>query len=458
MGRCSYPAFPGDPFYEGFITEEGAILPPDLFPGGGPTALAEFFGDHMVFNSKIWPKEDVEPRNYRMRLLNGCDSRFMVLQSVAADAGATDLSNAGAAMPFWVIGSDQGLGTAEQTDTLVFEPDGRYDVIFDFSDPALAGKRVIMKHIGGDERFGGAIPGPQVFGETDMVMAFDVVKPLNTNVPDAFDPTALPGYDGVPNGATTRRVALFEGVDEFGRLQPLLGTVADDLGGTNVATAYAWFQPTTETPSVGTTEIWEIYNFTADAHPIHLHLVNFQILDREDFAYDITGTQTVTQHNGTTGQAPEISNIRNLTPVSVGTEYFEQAPKDMVTSLPGDPEGEPPTGQLVRIKPTRRRPRSLGNVPDQQNRVARSDTDRACVTLLDAGVRLADSGVASTGGSGDEAFEQVAERGDLLGREVGAEKFLRAVLRGGPCLGDALAAGGGQHSQGDAGVARVGPA
>jgi hypothetical protein len=53
MGRCSYPAFPGDPFYEGFITEEGAILPPDLFPGGGPTALAEFFGDHMVFNSKI---------------------------------------------------------------------------------------------------------------------------------------------------------------------------------------------------------------------------------------------------------------------------------------------------------------------------------------------------------------------------------------------------------------------
>jgi FtsP/CotA-like multicopper oxidase with cupredoxin domain len=78
--------------------------------------------------------------------------------------------------------------------------------------------------------------------------------------------------------------------------------------------------------------------------------VNFQILDRQDFEYDITGTQSTTQHNGETGEAPEISNIRNLTPAAVGSEYFEAAPKDMVTSLPGDPEGAPPTGQMVRIK------------------------------------------------------------------------------------------------------------
>ncbi|MCK5313930.1 MAG: twin-arginine translocation signal domain-containing protein, partial [Anaerolineales bacterium] len=47
-GELFYPAYPGDPFYEDFITGEGAVLPPELFPGGGPTALAEFFGDHMV--------------------------------------------------------------------------------------------------------------------------------------------------------------------------------------------------------------------------------------------------------------------------------------------------------------------------------------------------------------------------------------------------------------------------
>ncbi|HSS63847.1 MAG TPA: multicopper oxidase domain-containing protein, partial [Gammaproteobacteria bacterium] len=211
------------------------------------------------------------------------------------------------------------------------------------------GSRVIMKNIGGDEPFGGDIPGPQVFGETDRVMAFDVVVPLSS-VPDSFDPNNLPGYGGVANGAATRRVALFEGTDEFGRLQPLLGTAADDLTGTDVATAYTWFQPTTETPALDNTEIWEIYNFTADAHPIHLHLVNFQILDRYDFEYDITGVQTTTQHNGTSGEAPEISNLRNFMAVPVGSEYFEAAPKDMVTSLPGDPEGNPPTGQVVRIK------------------------------------------------------------------------------------------------------------
>lgn len=350
-GRLFYPAFPGDPFYDDFITGEGAILPPELFPGGGPTALAEFFGDHMVVNGVIWPYELVEPRHYRMRLLNGTDSRFMAIQFVAVNAGDTDFANASAPIPFWVIGSDQGLGTPAQTDTLVFEPGGRYDIVFDFSDPALAGKRVIMKNLGGDEPFGGDIPGPQIFGYTDRVMAFDVVLPLDTKVPDVFDHGNLPSYGGVANGATTRRVALFEGTDEFGRLQPLLGTVTDgDLSGNNVAAAYTWFQPTTETPALDSTEIWEIYNFTADAHPIHLHLVNFEILDREDFEYDVTGIQTTTQHNGTTGEAPEISNIRNFSPASVGSEYFETAPKDMVTSLPGDPEGTPPTGQMVRIK------------------------------------------------------------------------------------------------------------
>ncbi|MEJ2193165.1 MAG: hypothetical protein P8Y39_12650, partial [Nitrospirota bacterium] len=180
-----------------------------------------------------------------MRLLNGSDSRLMVLQFVAVNAGDTGFTNASSPIPFWIIGSDQGLGTPAQTDTLVFEPGGRYDIVFDFSGWALNGKRVIMKNIGGDEPFGGDIPGPQVFGETDRIMAFDVVVPLST-VPDDFNPGDLPDYGGVANGATTRRVALFEGTDEFGRLQPLLGTVAGDLSGTNVATAYTWFQPTTE--------------------------------------------------------------------------------------------------------------------------------------------------------------------------------------------------------------------
>jgi FtsP/CotA-like multicopper oxidase with cupredoxin domain len=352
-GALFYPAFPGDPFWDAFITGEG--LDDDEVPQ--PSALAEFFGDHMVVNGKIWPKTDVEPRNYRMRLLNGTDSRFMVIQFVAVDPGVTDPNHDSASSPldFCVIGSDQGLGTPRMTDTLVFEPGARYDVVVDFD--GLAGKRVIMNNLGGDAPFGGAygddVDPEDLFPDrqTDRIMAFDVVLPFDVGVPDIFDPDDLPGYDGVSNGAETRRVALFEGTDEFGRLQPLLGTVKDgNLNTDDVATALTWFQPTTEDPELDTTEIWEIYNFTADAHPIHLHLVNFEILDRKDFDYDITGTQTTPQHNGLEGEAPEISNIRNVSGASVGSEYFEDAPKDMVTSLPGDPEGDPPTGQMVRIK------------------------------------------------------------------------------------------------------------
>ena len=340
-GRLFYPAFPGDPFYDDFITGEGAVLPPDLFPGGGPTALAEFFGDHMVVNGKIWPKENVEPRNYRMRLLNGTDSRFMVIQFVAVNAGDTDFTNAGSPIPFWVIGSDQGLGTPAQTDTLVFEPGGRYDIVVDFSQ-VPEGKRVIMKNLGGDAPFGGAygdeLDPEDLFPDrqTDRIMAFDVIVP-KSDVPDNFNPTNLPGYGGVANDATTRRVALFEGTDEFGRLQPLLGTVADDLSGTNVATAYTWFQPTTETPALDSTEIWEIYNFTGDAHPIHLHLVNFEIMGRNEISFTEGDPVQVLQHNGEYGKVAAISNISVDDPVNLKPSdgYVESAPKDMVTALPG---------------------------------------------------------------------------------------------------------------------------
>ena len=119
-GELFYPAFPGDPFYDDFITGEGAILPEDIFPGGGPTGLAEFFGDHMVVNGVIWPKMDVEPRNYRLRFLNGCDSRFLAVQFFEVPPGSTDFSTTiSGPLPFTVIGSDQGLASSPTTvDTL----------------------------------------------------------------------------------------------------------------------------------------------------------------------------------------------------------------------------------------------------------------------------------------------------------------------------------------------------
>jgi FtsP/CotA-like multicopper oxidase with cupredoxin domain len=383
-GELFYPAFPGDPFYDDFITGEGAILPPDIFPGGGPTGLAEFFGDHMLVNGKIWPKMDVEQRNYRLRFLNGCDSRFLGVQFFEVPAGATDFTNATGPLPFTVIGSDQGLASATTTlDTLLMETGSRYDVIFDFKNVSF-GNRLIMKNIGGDEPFGGDIPSPQVFGETDRIMAFDVVLPLDPAVPDA-SPTGINFGPVVPAPTRLRKVALFEGMDEFGRLQPLLGTAepATDYAGNPVdwpntpeyvnaglvgqmEGSIAWYSPTTENPALDSTEEWEIWNVTGDAHPVHLHLVNFEILGREEIVWDshTTGddrvipndlyatpagdgtylvTQPVVQHNGLLGDGFRIVNKAYGPLVPQPAEYVENAPKDMVTALPS---------QITRIKAT----------------------------------------------------------------------------------------------------------
>jgi spore coat protein A len=350
-GELFYPAFPGDPFYDDFILGEGAILPRRLFSGGGPTALAEFFGDHMLVNGKIWPRAEVEPRNYRMRLLNGCDSRFLVIRFRRVPAGATDLSGAGGPLPFYVIGSDQGLARhATMTNTLVFEPGGRYDVVFNFAGFG-PGDRIIMENIGGDAPFGGdfgnALDPDDLFPDrqTDRIMAFDVVKPFGWDapgVPDRFNPSVVEGYHGNTSRTNrVRRVALFEGKDEFGRLQPLLGVVNPD----DTATAHTWFQETTETPALDATEIWEVYNFTGDAHPIHLHLVNFEILGRNEISFTEGAPVPVEQHNGAFGEVAAISDITVGSPVPLGAGdgYVENAPKDMVTALPA---------QVARIKAT----------------------------------------------------------------------------------------------------------
>ena len=387
-GELFYPAFPGDPYYDDFITGEGAILPPDIFPGGGPTALAEFFGDFMVVNGVIWPKEDVEPRNYRLHLLNGTDSRFMALQLFEVPPGATDLTTVVKQLDFTVVGSDQGLAkSTTTTGRLLSEPGSRYDIVVDFSQVA-PGNRVIMWNIGGDEPFGGDIPGPQVFEATDRVMAFDVSLPLGALSADPdVSPTGINFGPAIPSPTRKREVALFEGMDEFGRLQPLLGTAepATDHEGNpinwpntpayvnaglvgQVEGAIAWHSPTTENPALDSTEEWVIWNVTGDGHPVHLHLVSFEVLGREEIVWDTATTdddrvldpagitaaapngdgtylveQPIVQHNGLLGIGFKIMNGTIGAAVTTPAGVVENTPKDMVTALPS---------QVTRIKAT----------------------------------------------------------------------------------------------------------
>ena len=129
----------------------------------------------------------------------------------------------------------------------------------------------------------------------------------------------------------------------------------------------AWHSPTTENPALHTTEEWEIWNMTGDAHPVHLHLVHFEVLERQEIVWDTNAdedgfipvgsependgtylvSQPTVQHNSvaddlaTYGKGFRIVNPIPGAVVAKPAEYVENAPKDMVTALPG---------QVTRIK------------------------------------------------------------------------------------------------------------
>jgi spore coat protein A len=308
---------------------------PDIEPGfdplpPGPSIIAEFFGDFIVVNGMAWPKFEVEPRKYRMRLLNGSDSRFYVFE-------LRDDQFGGSAQPFFQIGTDSGLlPTPVALTRLLLAPGERADLIVDFAGQT----ELYLRNFGPDEPFKGLNPdGTNSDGEggtlspadpatTGQIMKFVVNKPLNPNIPDAtvgagtiLRPAIVPP---VQNGAT-RNLVLFEGRDKYGRLQPLLGTLDDG--------SLSWFQPVTENPMVNDIEVWEVYNSTEDAHPIHLHLVAFQIINRESF----TGTlveKDQPQHDGGFG----VGKI--LTDVVLGGDAAGPAPneagfKDTAVMPPG---------------------------------------------------------------------------------------------------------------------------
>ncbi len=340
-GQLFYPAFPGDPAWSDFITDEG--LDDEDVPQ--PSALAEFFGDIMTVNGVVWPQATVEPRHYRVRLLNGCDSRFVALQLRVVDAGATDLGGASQPIPFHVIGSDQGLGLVQETDHVLLGPGERLDLVLDFTD--LWGKRVILANTAADAPFGGDLDGDadDFFPDrrTDRVMAFDVAMPLKRAIPDAFDETDPGAYSGVAGPvAKTRRLALFEGTDEYGRLQPMLGTAepTTDASGAVVNGSLQWHKPITENPLIDTTEVWEIFNNTGDAHPVHLHQVAFEVLDRRLFTTTMV-EDVIVQHNGELATGAHMEDTEVHEPPVTADGHYTASPKDMVTALPG---------QVTRIK------------------------------------------------------------------------------------------------------------
>jgi len=198
--------------------------------------LPEYFGDAVLVNGKLLPYLEVQPRKYRFRLLNASNGRFYFLS----------LANGPA---FHHIGSDQGLlASPVEAHRLTISPGERMDLVLDFSD--CAGEEILLND------------------QSVKVMQFRVAKD------QVEDSSSLPAKLREPlrtaeSSAIRTRTLTLEEVDYL--------TGEPDV---HLLDGKRWHEPVSEKPVLNTTEIWELMNLTDDSHPIHLHLVRFQVLDR----------------------------------------------------------------------------------------------------------------------------------------------------------------------------------
>jgi len=220
-----------------------------------PKWVPEFFGDVPVVNAVAYPYLNVEPRRYRFRMVNGSQARFY---SLWIDNGLNPI-------PFWQIGNEAGFLRAPVPLTkMLIAPGERADFIVDFTGMA-PGTLLTMKN-----NAKAPYPGGRG-GQVSQIMQFRVTA--LTGPPDT---TALPGTLALPPiaaltpGGVVRDIVLIEKMD------PVLGVPLEVLLNDK------HFQATvTEAPTRTTTEVWQFINITGDAHPMHMHLVHFQILNRQ---------------------------------------------------------------------------------------------------------------------------------------------------------------------------------
>jgi len=231
--------------YDRLFSVDGQLYYPDSGDPEHPW-VSEFAGDAILINGKIFPYFEVEPRLYRFRILNAANSRFFSLSLSGGEQ-------------FHQIGSDQGLLAAPvKLARLDLAPAERADLLIDFSH--AAGPKVHLVN-GGVEVL-------------EFRVGRDVVR---TSPGGALSAAAIPATLRVAtrtlesNATLTRTIMLSEYLDKTGNSMLML------------LNRKRWHEPVTETPRLGATEIWEFVNLTEDTHPMHLHLVRFQVLDRRVF-------------------------------------------------------------------------------------------------------------------------------------------------------------------------------
>lgn len=267
-----------------------------------PYWIPEFVGDTIVVNGKAWPFLNVEPRRYRFLFVNGSNARtyeLLIVNPVTKIMGP----------PLWQIGTDGGYldkpvkidpnAPKGQLQRLVLMPGERADVIIDFA--GYQGQTLILRNIANHPYPKGAPPAGATLGQIVQFRvgpgpvsdaSYDPASliPLRPPMVRLVDPVAGKLAAGVV-AHKVRQLTLNEVMGPGGPLEVLVnntkwsgkrgdGTIRNDFTPVTVGGVTEYYS---ELPAEGETEIWEIINLTADAHPIHTHLTQFQLINRQNF-------------------------------------------------------------------------------------------------------------------------------------------------------------------------------
>ncbi|GFO54067.1 multicopper oxidase [Geomonas sp. Red276] len=275
-----------------------------------PSLRPEMFGNVITVNGKAWPYKNVKTQAYRFRILNGSDSRVYNLWLQDKDTGEVitpELAESVAPTLDWPvvqIAAEQGyadhgveVATGPGHNGLLVPPGARADIIIDFGHPVFKGRNIVLRNdcpapFGG--QFGPDAEDPTTIDAktTGKIMLFKVANTVGTPSPlvaetgsgSIMQPGSLVPYGTFPHltpdrAAGPRYLDFQERPDPaFSFLDPTTGQAMPRIQ--LLLNDRLFSDPITEMPQLNSTEEWVMINTTPDVHPMHVHLVKFEVVEK----------------------------------------------------------------------------------------------------------------------------------------------------------------------------------
>ncbi len=285
----------------------------------------EYFGDVMVVNGKAWPNLNVNQSLYRFRILDGCNARFLTISFKDTTTNVL--------IPFTMIGTEGGFLKAPVTlQTLTVAPAERPDILVNFTG-IPAGHKIIMQNTANAPYPVGVAADSSTIGQIMQFTVQGESGPTQHTLPAVLNSSLKDSFPSLPSTNITRTLTLTMAMNPIRTVYPEGMYIDGQPFDANI----------TEMPVEGSTEEWQIVDATSGSHPIHLHLVMFQVVSRQPYNQDKYYADWLKLNNATEYSLPldhPTANLESLLPYITGPPIAprpeEQGWKDTVKVNPGE--------------------------------------------------------------------------------------------------------------------------